>query len=147
MDSNARLIAGLQAAWKREIAGAKTYRALAQHADTTEQRDILNRLAEAEERHAETWTARLKELGSAPPTFGESFVERARRWVLVQLGTETALATSFVISTLAHFVVGVSKVIVTGRSWWKSGLEMTVVGLGEATITYVIGLLIASVVG
>ena len=59
----------------------------------------------------------------------------------------SALATSFVISTLAHFVVYASKVIVTGRSWWKSGLEMTVVGLGEATITYTIGLLIAPVVG
>ncbi len=58
-----------------------------------------------------------------------------------------ALATSFVISTLAHFVVGASKVIVTGRSWWKSGLEMTAVGLGEATITYVIGVLIGGKVG
>ena len=58
-----------------------------------------------------------------------------------------ALGTSFVISTLAHFVVGASKVIVTGRSWWKSGAEMTVVGLGEATITYIIGLWIAPMVG
>ncbi len=54
----------------------------------------------------------------------------------------TALITSFIISTAAHFVVGASKVIVTGRSWWKSGTEMTVVGLGEATITYIIGLMI-----
>ena len=33
--------------------------------------------------------------------------------------------------------------IVTGQSWLKSGSEMTLVGLGEAVITYVIGLLIA----
>jgi len=33
-------------------------------------------------------------------------------------------------------------VIVTGRSWLKSGTEMTLVGLGEAIITYAIGLLI-----
>jgi VIT1/CCC1 family predicted Fe2+/Mn2+ transporter len=58
-----------------------------------------------------------------------------------------ALVVSFVISTIAHFVVGASKVIVTGRSWWKSGTEMTVVGLGEALITYVLGLLIAPVIG
>ncbi|MCL4396211.1 MAG: VIT1/CCC1 transporter family protein [Chloroflexi bacterium] len=59
------------------------------------------------------------------------------------LGGNVALITSFVISTMAHFAVGASKVIVTGRSWWKSGAEMTVVGLGEALITYVIGVLIS----
>jgi VIT1/CCC1 family predicted Fe2+/Mn2+ transporter/rubrerythrin len=55
----------------------------------------------------------------------------------------TALVWSFVISTLAHFVVGASKTLVTGRTWWKSGTEMTVVGVGEALVTYCIGLLIA----
>jgi predicted membrane protein (TIGR00267 family) len=89
--SNAKLIAGLQAAWKREIAGATTYRALAQHARSEQERAVLNRLADAEERHAQTWATRLKELGSPPPDFRESFVERARRWVLVQTGTQNAL--------------------------------------------------------
>jgi len=56
-----------------------------------------------------------------------------------------ALVWSFAISTLAHFAVGASKVIVTGRSWLKSGMEMTVVGVGEAVVTYCIGLLIAPV--
>jgi VIT1/CCC1 family predicted Fe2+/Mn2+ transporter len=41
--------------------------------------------------------------------------------------------------------VGASKTIVTGRSWLKSGMEMTVVGVGEALVTYGIGLLIAPV--
>ena len=91
MADDTKLIAGLQAAWTREIAGAKTYRALAQRASSPEQRDILNRLADAEERHAQTWGARLKELGSAPPKLRESFFERARRWVLVQSGTQNAL--------------------------------------------------------
>ena len=91
MNSNAKLIAGLQAAWTREIAGAKTYRALALRAPSPEQRDILNRLADAEERHAQTWVTRLQELGSAPPELRESFVERARRWALVQSGTQNAL--------------------------------------------------------
>lgn len=52
---------------------------------------MLNRLADAEERHAETWAARLRELGSAPPEFRESFIEHVRRWVWVQSGTESAL--------------------------------------------------------
>jgi VIT1/CCC1 family predicted Fe2+/Mn2+ transporter/rubrerythrin len=55
----------------------------------------------------------------------------------------TALAISLVVSTIAHFIVGASKVIVTGRSWLKSGTEMTLIGLGEAATTYVIGLLIS----
>jgi len=55
----------------------------------------------------------------------------------------TGLIVSFVISTLAHFAVGASKTVLTGRSWMKSGMEMTFVGLGEAITTYLIGLLIA----
>ncbi len=58
----------------------------------------------------------------------------------------TALIVSAAISTAAHFAVGASKVMVTGRSWIRSGTEMTVVGLGEAAITYAIGLLIAPMV-
>jgi predicted membrane protein (TIGR00267 family) len=55
----------------------------------------------------------------------------------------TALIISFVVSTLAHFAVGAAKVIVTGRSWLKSGIEMTLIGVGEAGVTYLIGIMIA----
>jgi VIT1/CCC1 family predicted Fe2+/Mn2+ transporter len=50
-----------------------------------------------------------------------------------------AVAMSFAISTGAHFIIGASKTIVTGLSPWRSGGEMTVVGLGEALITYGLG--------
>jgi len=50
-----------------------------------------------------------------------------------------AVIASFVISTLAHFVVGASKSLVTTRSWWASGLEMTMVGVIEAAVTYGLG--------
>jgi VIT1/CCC1 family predicted Fe2+/Mn2+ transporter/rubrerythrin len=60
---------------------------------------------------------------------------------------DTALIISFVISTLAHFAVGAAKVVVTGRRWWKSGLEMMLIGLGEAAITYGIGLLVSPILG
>jgi VIT1/CCC1 family predicted Fe2+/Mn2+ transporter len=63
------------------------------------------------------------------------------------IGGLAALITSFVISTLAHFAVGAAKVVVTGRSWWRSGMEMMVIGLGEAAITYGIGLLVAPLLG
>lgn len=58
-----------------------------------------------------------------------------------------AIIASFVISTLAHFLIGAAKTVVTGLSAWRSGLEMTVVGLGEALITYGVGLIIGPVVG
>ncbi len=54
-----------------------------------------------------------------------------------------AVIASFVISTLAHFAVGASKALVTTRSWWASGTEMTVVGVIEAAITYGLGLAFA----
>src|SRR2546428_1550047 len=54
-----------------------------------------------------------------------------------------AVIASFIISTIAHFVVGASKALITTRSWWASGLEMTVVGIIEAAITYGLGLAFA----
>jgi VIT1/CCC1 family predicted Fe2+/Mn2+ transporter len=53
----------------------------------------------------------------------------------------TAVIASFVISTLAHFIIGASKTFVTGGSWIASGLEMTAVGVIEAAITYGVGIL------
>ncbi len=47
-----------------------------------------------------------------------------------------AVIASFIISTLAHFVVGASKTLVTARSWWASGFEMIAVGVLEAAITH-----------
>jgi predicted membrane protein (TIGR00267 family) len=82
------------------------------------------------------WSATISTaLGAAVPVFPFFFAT----------GT-TALVASLTISTAAHFIVGASKVLVTGRSWLKSGTEMTVVGLGEAAITYTIGLLIAPMI-
>jgi vacuolar iron transporter family protein len=50
-----------------------------------------------------------------------------------------AVIASFIISTLAHFAVGASKSLVTTRSWWSSGAEMTMVGVLEAAVTYGLG--------
>ena len=54
-----------------------------------------------------------------------------------------AVIASFIISTIAHFVVGASKSLVTTRSWWASGAEMTLVGIIEAAITYGLGVAFA----
>ena len=54
-----------------------------------------------------------------------------------------AVIASFIISTIAHFAVGASKALVTARPWWATGIEMTVVGIVEAAVTYGVGLAFA----
>ena len=51
-----------------------------------------------------------------------------------------AVIVSAVISLAAHFAVGAAKSLITVRSWWGSGFEMTAVGAVEGAVTYAIGL-------
>jgi len=51
-----------------------------------------------------------------------------------------AIITAAVISLIAHFAVGAAKSLITVRSWWSSGLEMTLVGAVEGVVTYFIGI-------
>jgi VIT1/CCC1 family predicted Fe2+/Mn2+ transporter/rubrerythrin len=51
-----------------------------------------------------------------------------------------AVIAAFAISLVAHFIVGAVKSLITLRSWWTSGLEMTFVGVIEAAVTYGLGL-------
>lgn len=51
-----------------------------------------------------------------------------------------AVIAAAIISLLAHFAVGASKSLITVRSWWASGMEMTLVGAVEGVVTYVIGI-------
>lgn len=51
-----------------------------------------------------------------------------------------AVIVAAIVSLIAHFAVGAAKSLITIRSWWSSGLEMTVVGAFEGIVTYVIGL-------
>jgi VIT1/CCC1 family predicted Fe2+/Mn2+ transporter/rubrerythrin len=91
--NNKKLVEGLKQAWQMEVAGARTYRELAAREPNAEKRAILQRMAEAEERHAAKWENRLKELGDNPPQFTESPGARFRRWLLVQTGTDSAVRT------------------------------------------------------
>lgn len=42
----------------------------------------------------------------------------------------------------AHFLVGASRAIFTGRPAIRSGMEMFLVGMGVALVTYVLGQLL-----
>jgi VIT1/CCC1 family predicted Fe2+/Mn2+ transporter len=46
-----------------------------------------------------------------------------------------AIVAAFVISIIAHFAVDALKSLITIRSCWASGLEMTIVGVIEAAVT------------
>ena len=51
-----------------------------------------------------------------------------------------AVIVAFIVSILAHFAVGAIKSLITIRSWWASGFEMTLVGVLQAAVTYSLGL-------
>ena len=53
-----------------------------------------------------------------------------------------AVVAAAIVSLAAHFAVGAAKSLITVRSWWSSGLEMTVVGALEGAVTYGIGILL-----
>lgn len=53
-----------------------------------------------------------------------------------------AIVAAAVVSLIAHFAVGAAKSLITVRSWWSSGMEMTIVGAVEGAVTYGIGMLL-----
>ena len=58
-----------------------------------------------------------------------------------------AVIVAAIVSLLAHFGVGAAKSLITIRSWWASGLEMTLVGAMEGLVTYFIGIAIGRISG
>ena len=50
-----------------------------------------------------------------------------------------AIWASFAIAMLSHFAVGAARSFFTGRSVFRSGLDMFAVGLGVAGVGYVVG--------
>lgn len=51
-----------------------------------------------------------------------------------------AVIVAAIVSLVAHFAVGAAKSLITIRSWWASGFEMTWIGALEGIVTYVIGM-------
>jgi VIT1/CCC1 family predicted Fe2+/Mn2+ transporter len=58
-----------------------------------------------------------------------------------------AVIAAALVSLVAHFAVGAAKSLITIRSWWASGMEMTIVGAVEGLVTYVIGIGIGRITG
>jgi len=53
---------------------------------------------------------------------------------------------SLVICTLALFVVGAVKARITIGTWWKSGIELSVIGMAAALAGYAIGTLLGATI-
>ncbi|MBV9801595.1 MAG: VIT1/CCC1 transporter family protein [Solirubrobacterales bacterium] len=51
-----------------------------------------------------------------------------------------AIVAAAIVSLAAHFLVGAAKSLVTLRSWWSAGLEMTLAGVIVGGATYLVGL-------
>ncbi|HET9921039.1 MAG TPA: VIT1/CCC1 transporter family protein [Ktedonobacteraceae bacterium] len=85
------LIAALRQNWQREVEGVRTYGELARKERDPARRAVLEKLAEAETRHAEKWANKLAELGAEPPGEERSAGTRFKGWLRAQLGTEAAL--------------------------------------------------------
>ena len=85
------LIAALRQNWQREMEGVRTYRDLAHRERDTARRNILTKMADAEQRHAQKWEQKLAELGVEPPQEQRSLKMRFQGWLRRQLGTDAAL--------------------------------------------------------
>ncbi len=62
---------------------------------------------------------------------------------MITTGT-TAIIAAAIVSLIAHFLVGAAKSLVTLRSWWSAGLEMTLAGVIVGGATYLVGLALPS---
>ena len=124
---------------------------------TDEARQLAARIAERPEQMLKTLAA--EELGLSADTFPNPWREGFSAGVFTAIGAFIpivpfffmdgfpAVILSFIISSLAYFVVGASKVLVTGRGWLRSGMEMFLIGLGVGIVTYFIGTLFQLEIG
>src|SRR5947209_10183258 len=77
--------------WQAEVETAQTYRDLAERERDEKRKGVLLRMAEAEERHAQRWEKKLKDLGAEPPVFRDTIARRFNRWWNKIAGAEIAI--------------------------------------------------------
>jgi vacuolar iron transporter family protein len=116
-----------------------------------EARSLAERLAEKPEQFLSTLAH--EELGLSEGNFPTPVLSAVSAAISTGLGALIPIIPFFFltgfaavlwaagISLVAHFAVGAAKTLITGRSVFKSGMEMTIVGAVEAAITYSLGLL------
>src|SRR5512133_628278 len=87
-----KYIRELKRVWRREQVSRRIYQALAEDERDANKRAILQKLAETEHTHGERWVRQLKAFGVPEPVYRDTLGDALWRWVLIQSGTENALA-------------------------------------------------------
>src|SRR5512133_1176159 len=77
--------------WRAEVETAQTYRDLAKRERDERRKGVLLRMAEAEERHAQRWERKLRDLGAEPPILKDTIGRRLSRWWNKIAGAEIAI--------------------------------------------------------
>jgi len=77
--------------WRAEVETAQVYRDLAERERDEKRKGILLRMAEAEERHAQRWELKLRDLGVEPPVLRDTIGRRLSRWWNKIAGAEIAI--------------------------------------------------------
>src|SRR5690348_18108919 len=77
--------------WRAEVETAQTYRDLAERERDEKRKGVLLRMAEAEERHAQRWEEKLRDLGAQPPVLKDTIKRRLSRWWNKIAGPEIAI--------------------------------------------------------
>ncbi len=85
------LIRFLQESWRREKESERVYRQLATREHDQGRKNVLERLAETEGRHAARWEEKLIELGAPIPELRRSRLQALRDWINRQVGTDATL--------------------------------------------------------
>jgi VIT1/CCC1 family predicted Fe2+/Mn2+ transporter/rubrerythrin len=91
MPDDPESIKALRENWRAEVQTARVYRELAQSEKDQKRKDILLRMAEAEERHAARWAEKLTQLGEPPPELKDSLGQRLSRWWNRAAGLDVAI--------------------------------------------------------
>src|SRR5215472_8102574 len=86
-----RTIAVARRNWQAEVETAQTYRDLAKRERDEKRKGVLLRMAEAEERHAQRWGEKLKDLGAELPVYKDTIARRLNRWWNKIAGAEIAI--------------------------------------------------------
>src|SRR5438067_12260302 len=81
----------VQRNWQAEVETAQTYRDLAERERDERRKGVLLRMAEAEERHAQRWERKLRDLGAEPPILKDTIGRRLSRWWNKIAGAEIAI--------------------------------------------------------
>ena len=66
---------------------------------------------------------------------------------LAPADVDDRFALACVLTLAAQFAVGAARTVVTRQGWWRSGMEMLLVGAGAAAVAWGVGRLIAGMIG